>query len=89
MSNSESDLGVETMTIVRTGLAIMLLTAMSLSSVSQEAEPEETTPPAEPPPAEPPPAESAPPPDTRPLDEIFIPSQEIAADGEIVFPVNI
>jgi len=58
----------------------MLLTAMSFSSVSQEAEPEETTPPAE----------SAPqPPDTRPLDEIFIPSQEIAADEEIVFPVNI
>jgi len=72
------------MTIVRTGFAIMLLTAMSLSSVSQEAEPEETTPPAEAPPAE-----SAPPPDTRPLDEIFIPSQEIAADEEIVFPVNI
>ena len=77
------------MTIVRAGLAITLLMAMSFSSVSQEAEPEETTPPAEPPPAEPPPAESAPPPDTRPLDEIFIPSQEIAADEEIVFPVNI
>lgn len=69
------------MAIVRTGLAIMLLTAMSFSSVSQEAEPEETSPPA---------AESAPqPPDTRPLDEIFIPSQEIGADEEIVFPVNI
>ena len=68
------------MAIARTGLAIMLLTAMSFSSVSQEAEPEETTPPAE----------AAPqPPDTRPLDEIFIPSQEIAADEEIVFPVNI
>ncbi len=72
------------MTIVRAGLAITLLTAMSFSSVSQEAEPEETTPPAETPPAE-----TAPPPDTRPLDEIFIPSQEIAADEEIVFPVNI
>ena len=27
--------------------------------------------------------------DTRPLDEIFIPSDEIAADEEITFPVNI
>jgi hypothetical protein len=70
------------MSIVRAGLAIMLLTAMSFSSVSQEAEPE-----AE---GAAPPAESAPQaPDTRPLDEIFIPSQEIAADEEIVFPVNI
>lgn len=77
------------MTIVRTGFAIMLLTAMSFSSVGQEAESEETTPPAETPPAETPPTESAPAPDTRPLDEIFIPSQEIAADEEIVFPVNI
>ncbi len=70
------------MSIVRAGLAIMLLTAMSFSSVSQEAETE-----AE---AAPPPAESAPQaPDTRPLDEIFIPSQEVGADEEVVFPVNI
>ena len=68
------------MRMVRTGLAIMLLTALSFASVSQEAQPEGTTPPAE----------AAPPlPDTRPLDEIFIPSEEIGADEEIVFPVNI
>ena len=68
------------MRMVRTGLAIMLLTALSFASVSQEAQPQGTTPPAE----------TAPqPPDTRPLDEIFIPSEEIAADEEIVFPVNI
>jgi hypothetical protein len=60
----------------------MLLTAaalmvLSLSSVGQDAEaPEEE--------ALPPPA-----PDTRPLDEIFIPSEEIAADEEVTFPVNI
>ena len=72
------------MSIVRAGLAITLLAAMSFSSVSQEAEPEVEGA------APPPPAESAPQaPDTRPLDEIFIPSEEIGADEEIVFPVNI
>ena len=68
------------MNITRAGLALVLLAAMSISSMGQEAE--EETPPA---------AEEAAPeqPDTRPLDEIFIPSEEIAADEEIVFPVNI
>lgn len=70
------------MSIVRAGLAIMLLAAMSFSSISQEAESEVE--------GAAPPAESAPQaPDTRPLDEIFIPSEEIGADEEIVFPVNI
>ena len=27
--------------------------------------------------------------DTRPLDEIFTPSEEISADEEVTFPVNI
>ena len=71
------------MAAVRTALAILIFTTLSFSSVGQEAEPEAEE-------QAPPPAESAPqPPDTRPLDEIFIPSQEIAADEEIVFPVNI
>ena len=70
------------MSIVRAGLAITLLAAMSFSSVGQEAEPEVE--------GAAPPAESAPQvPATRPLDEIFIPSEEIGADEEIVFPVNI
>ena len=68
------------MATVRTAFGIMVLTALSFSSVGQEAAPE---------PEATPPAESAPPPDTRPLDEIFIPSEEIAADEEVVFPVNI
>jgi len=68
--------------IVRTGLTIMLLAVVPLPAVSQDAEPEETAPPVS--------TESAPqPPDTRSLSEIFIPSEEIAADEEIVFPVNI
>ena len=70
------------MAAVRTALAIMVFTTLSFSSVGQEAEPETEA-------EAPPPAESAREPDTRPLDEIFIPSQEIAADEEIVFPVNI
>ena len=71
------------MNITRAALAVFVLTALAFSSVGQEAEEEA---PPEAPEAE----ESAPEqPDTRPLDEIFIPSEEIAADEEIVFPVNI
>ena len=62
-------------------LALLLLLTLSLSSVGQDAEaPEADTTPTEAPPA---------PPDTRPLDEIFIPSEEIEADEEVIFPVNI
>ena len=70
------------MAIARTGFIMMLLATMPFSVVSQDTEPEETAPPAS--------TESAPqPPDTRSLSEIFIPSEEIAADEEIVFPVNL
>ena len=64
------------MPLIRMLLTLLALMALSLSSVGQDAEaPEEDAPP--------------PPPDTRPLDEIFIPSEEIAADEEVTFPVNI
>jgi hypothetical protein len=55
--------------------------ALSVSSVGQDAAPPEadTTTTAAPPA----------PPDTRPLDEIFIPSDEIDADEDVIFPVNI
>jgi hypothetical protein len=66
-----------TMHLIRTLLALMALMALSLSSLGQDTEvPEEE-------------AAAPPPPDTRPLDEIFIPSEEIAADEEVTFPVNI
>ena len=68
------------MSLLRTMLAITSLMVMSFPSVSQDAESEELASPAEPTPRVP---------DTRTLDEIFIPSQEIDADEEIVFPVNI
>ena len=80
------------MPVLKSVLTIMILGIMSFSSVSQETEAEQPAPPAEPtPPAEPAlPAESAPrQPDTRTLDEIFIPSQEVGADEEVIFPVNI
>ena len=65
------------MHLIRMLLTAAALMVLSLSSVGQDAEaPEEEAPP--------PPA-----PDTRPLDDIFIPSEEIAADEEVTFPVNI
>jgi len=55
--------------------------ALSFSSAGQDTEaPEDEAAPSEAPPALP---------DTRPLDEIFIPSEEIEADEEVIFPVNI
>ncbi len=60
-------------------LALPALMALSMSSVGQDSQAPEEEAESEPPPA----------PDTRPLDEIFIPSEEIAADEEVTFPVNI
>ena len=60
-------------------LTLPVLMTLSMSSVGQDSQaPEEEAVP------EPPPG-----PDSRPLDEIFIPSEEIAADEEVTFPVNI
>ena len=68
------------MPVLKSVLTIMILGIMSFSSVSQETEPEQPAPPAEPAPRQP---------DSRTLDEIFIPSQEVGADEEVIFPVNI
>ncbi|HEY5622540.1 MAG TPA: hypothetical protein VIV14_02190 [Gammaproteobacteria bacterium] len=65
-------------------LALMALGAFSVVSVGQDAEAPEAAEEAAPEPPPPPP-----PPETRPLDEIFIPSEEIAADEELTFPVDI
>jgi hypothetical protein len=77
------------MQVLRPLAAILPMLALSWSSSGQESE----APSAEAAPADAPPAASAeaPPaaPDTRPLDEIFIPTQEIGADEEVTFPVNI
>ncbi len=69
------------MHVLRTLLALLVLMALSFSSVGQDAgAPEDGAAPAEAPPALP---------DTRPLDEIFIPTQVIGADEDFIFPVNI
>ncbi len=69
------------MHVLRTLLALLVLMALSFSSAGQDTEaPEDEAAPSEGPPALP---------DTRPLDEIFIPSEEIQADEEVIFPVNI
>jgi len=73
------------MNSIRTGFAVTVLTALSLSADGQDAEQEPRQAPEASPPEEPRP----PPRDNRPLDEIFIPSEEIAADEEVTFPVNI
>ncbi len=65
---------------IRMLTALLALMVLSLSSIGQDAEAPEDEATS---------ADSPPPPDTRPLDEIFIPSQEIAADEEVTFPVNI
>ncbi|NIW23757.1 MAG: hypothetical protein GWN29_03905 [Gammaproteobacteria bacterium] len=68
-------------------LAALLSGTLALAVSAQESE-EEAPPAAD----EAPPAEPAPPPraeEGRTLEEIFIPSEEIAADEEVTFPINI
>jgi len=77
--------------------AVLLWGALALTGSAQESQ--EQAPPAEAEAAEPAPpqaendaAEPAPPPqaeETRTLEEIFIPSEEIGADEEVTFPINI
>ena len=84
------------MNTVRRVSAIGLLTMWSIAAAAQEAEPEAET---EAPPSTPETASetasapeagaSDPPPESTPLDELFVPSQEIAADEEVIFPVDI
>ena len=67
-------------------LAALLWGALALTVSAQESQ--EEAPPAaeEAPPAEPPPPRAE---EGRTLEEIFIPSEEIAADEEVTFPINI
>lgn len=73
-------------------LALLALMALSVSSLGQEsAAPEDEPVPAAPPAETPVPSAETPPPpaETLRLDELFIPSEEIAADEEVIFPVSI
>ena len=69
----------------RNGLVSVVALALlgSLSVVAQEAE--DAPPPAAEEQPAPPPTED----ETRTLEEIFIPSEEIGADEEVTFPVDI
>ena len=62
-------------------LALLGLTAATIWALAQESEPE----PAEPPPSGEESEGGSPPPSM----DIFIPSEEIAADEEVTFPVDI
>ena len=67
-------------------LAVLLSGAVALTVSAQDSEQE--APPAR---GEAPPAQPAPPAaeEERTLEEIFIPSEEIGADEEVTFPINI
>ena len=89
--------GVTVSTVQRVCIAVVLAVCLMVAA-AQESEPEAA---GESPPLEPAPAAEAaqassddavaaqPEAGSTPLDELFIPSQEIAADEEVIFPVNI
>lgn len=76
------------MSICRLVLAMTLSLFAFLDATAQEAPrpPPENPGPAEPEQASPPQPDGSEP---RTLEQIFIPSEEIAADEEITFPINI
>lgn len=65
-------------------LVALLWAALALTVSAQESQ--EQVPPAEDEAAEPAPPQAD---DNRSLEEIFIPSEEIGADEEVTFPINI
>lgn len=89
----------------RTALvAVGLLSLTSLAQESQSPPPSATPPPRQNAPAPPrqnapeqqqrpnpppPPSQSQRPPPARPGDDVFIPTEELAADEEVTFPVDI
>jgi hypothetical protein len=75
---------------IRWPLLLMAL-AISTTTIAQDAPPAEQ---GDAPPQAEPPAASAPPstppaPGTRASEDVFVPTEEIAADEEITFPVDI
>ena len=69
----------------RLATAAALFTFLYWSSEAQEAPEEQTPPPAAEQEQAPPAAEE----ENRTLEQIFIPSEEIRADEEVTFPINI
>jgi len=73
------------MKFYRLAMAIALFASFHWTSQAQEEQEPSPPPAADPEQAPPPPAED----DNRTLEEIFIPSEEIRADEEVTFPINI
>jgi hypothetical protein len=76
----------EVLPMIRTQKAVLALGLFALTCAAQEAPPPERTPaPAE----APPPVQSPPRASTEASDDVFIPTEELAADEEVTFPVDI
>lgn len=88
-----------TMRISWSRTALVAVGLLSLTSLAQESQ---SPPPSAPPPPRqsapqqqqrpnppPPPSQSQRPPPARPGDDVFIPTEELAADEEVTFPVDI
>lgn len=71
----------------RASWLLALLAALAVAAEAQAPEPGAALPPAEAPEAEAPEPEAPEPADAS--DEVFIPSEEIQADEEVTFPVDI
>ena len=74
------------MSPLRTAVVGALLAGLAASSLGQES-----APPAPPQPAATPPASPAPPAAQRPVadDDEFVPTEELSADEQVTFPVDI
>jgi hypothetical protein len=70
--------------LVSAGLALVTAGTPAQVDAPAEADPAENTEPASPPAPE-----SAPLPAPDPQDDVFVPTEEIAADEEVTFPVDI
>lgn len=76
---------MESVAVKRRSVLLSAVLAMGMGSLSLAQDAAEAPPAEEERPAPPPAAEE----ETRTLEEIFIPSEEIGADEEVTFPIDI
>ena len=76
---------MESVAVKRHSVLLSAVLAMAMGSLSLAQDAAEAPPAEEERPAPPPAAEE----ETRTLEEIFIPSEEIGADEEVTFPIDI
>jgi hypothetical protein len=77
------------MSTLRNFLGLAALALVTAGSPAQDDTPGDPEPAANTEPAAPPAPESAPLPSPDPDDDVFVPTEEIAADEEVTFPVDI